>query len=81
MRLGYVTNPSTHLSPEDREVLERIEARRGASGLLSLDLTLLIAPTVADGMCIRRPLKFAKAQSFRLEYSDGCHTNENLARS
>ncbi|OAP58246.1 hypothetical protein AYL99_07336 [Fonsecaea erecta] len=49
MRLDYVPNPPTNLSPEDQEVLERVKARRGAMGLISLDLTLLHAPKIADG--------------------------------
>lgn len=49
MRLDYVPNPPTNLSPEDQEVLERVQARRGALGLIPLDLTLLHAPKVADG--------------------------------
>ncbi|KIW24783.1 uncharacterized protein PV07_10476 [Cladophialophora immunda] len=49
MRLDYVPNPPTNLSPEDQEVLERVKARRGAMGLIALDLTLLHAPKIADG--------------------------------
>jgi hypothetical protein len=52
MRLDYVPNPPTDLSPEDQEVLERVKARRGAMGLIPLDLTLLHAPKIADGECI-----------------------------
>jgi len=49
MRLDYVPNPPTDLSPEDQQVLERVKARRGAIGLIPLDLTLLHAPKIADG--------------------------------
>ncbi|KIW73826.1 hypothetical protein PV04_01914 [Phialophora macrospora] len=49
MRLDYVANPPTNLSAEDQEVLERVKARRGAMGLIPLDLTLLHAPKIADG--------------------------------
>jgi len=51
MRLDYVPNPPTNLSPEDEEVLERVTARRKAQGLglIPLDLALLHAPKVADG--------------------------------
>ncbi|KAI1611281.1 AhpD-like protein [Exophiala viscosa] len=49
MRLDYVDNPPTNLSSEDQEVLERVKARRGAMGLIPLDLTLLHAPKIADG--------------------------------
>jgi hypothetical protein len=54
MRLDYVPNPPTDLAPEDQEVLERVKARRGAMGLIPLDLTLLHAPKIADGM-LRSP--------------------------
>jgi len=49
MRLDYVPNPPKDLSSEDQEVLERVKARRGAMGLIPLDLTLLHAPKIADG--------------------------------
>lgn len=49
MRIDYVPNPPTNLSPEDAEVLERVKLRRGAMGLIPLDLALLHAPKVADG--------------------------------
>ena len=50
MRLDYVPNPPTDMSPEDQEVVERVKARRGALGLIPLDLTVLHAPKIADGM-------------------------------
>ena len=49
MRLNYVPNPPTDLSPDDQAVLERVKARRGAGGLLPLDLALLHSPAVTDG--------------------------------
>jgi hypothetical protein len=49
MRLDYVPNPPTGLSTEDEAVVERVKARRGAIGLVSLDLTLLHTPKLADG--------------------------------
>jgi len=49
MRLDYVPNPPTNLSPEDEQVLERVKARRGAMGLIPLDLALLHTPKFADG--------------------------------
>lgn len=50
MRLNYTPNPPTNLSEEDQQVLERVKVRRGAMGLIPLDLTLLHAPKIADGM-------------------------------
>lgn len=50
MRLSYVDNPPKNLSAEDEQILERVKARRGERGLLPLDLALLHAPKVADGM-------------------------------
>lgn len=49
MRLNYTPNPPTNLSEEDQQVLERVKVRRGAMGLIPLDLTLLHAPKIADG--------------------------------
>ena len=49
MRLPYTSNPPTHLTPTETPVLERVLARRGTRGLIPLDLTLLHAPSVADG--------------------------------
>lgn len=49
MRLNYVSNPPTGLEADDEAIVERIKARRGAKGLIPLDLTLLHAPKVADG--------------------------------
>ncbi len=60
MRLDYVPNPPTDLSPEDQEVLERVKARRGSMGLIPLDLTLLHAPKVADGSSFQFALPLAR---------------------
>lgn len=49
MRLDYVPNPPTGLSSDDQAVLDRVKARRGAGGLIPLDLTLLHSPAVTDG--------------------------------
>lgn len=49
MRLPYVDNPPNFTSEDDKQVLERVKARRGERGLLPLDLALLHAPKVADG--------------------------------
>jgi len=49
MRLEYVPNPPTILSPEEQGIVERVKARRGSKGLIPLDLTLLHAPRIADG--------------------------------
>ncbi|RVX73556.1 hypothetical protein B0A52_02444 [Exophiala mesophila] len=49
MRLNYTSNPPANLSEEDQQVVERVKARRGAMGLIPLDLTLLHAPKIADG--------------------------------
>jgi hypothetical protein len=49
MRLPYVPNPPQFTDPDDQAILERVKARRGAMGLIELDLALLHAPKVADG--------------------------------
>ena len=49
MRLPYVPNPPTDLSPSDEKLLQRVKARRGGRGLLALDLTLLHSPAITDG--------------------------------
>jgi len=84
MRLDYVPNPPTNLSPEDQEVLERVKARRGAMGLIALDLTLLHAPKIADGKL--RSLQIvrlidAQHQLTRLECAARSHPHQKfLAR-
>lgn len=67
MRLDYVPNPPTNLSSEDQEVLERVKARRGARGLIPLDLTLLHAPKIADGECIAPKWRTLGVSLIRLE--------------
>jgi len=49
MRLPYTPNPPTFTDPDDQAILQRVKDRRGAMGLIELDLTLLHAPKVADG--------------------------------
>ena len=49
MRLDYVPNPPENLSPDEQQIVDRVKKRRGAKGLIPLDLTLLHAPQVADG--------------------------------
>jgi hypothetical protein len=50
MRLPYTDNPPTNLSEDDQAVVSRVQARRGENGLIPLDLALLHAPKIADGM-------------------------------
>ncbi|KAJ9628298.1 uncharacterized protein PV06_01258 [Exophiala oligosperma] len=49
MRLHYIAHPSRTLSAGYQEIVQRIETRRRATGLLPLDLTLLHAPEIANG--------------------------------
>jgi alkylhydroperoxidase family enzyme len=49
MRIPYTDNPPKNLSPDEQEVLKRVQARRGPMGLIPLDLALLHSPPVADG--------------------------------
>ncbi|EFQ99897.1 4-carboxymuconolactone decarboxylase [Nannizzia gypsea CBS 118893] len=49
MRLSYTPNPPPTSTPEEAAILERVQTRRGANGLLPLDLTLLHSFPVADG--------------------------------
>jgi alkylhydroperoxidase family enzyme len=49
MRLPYTPNPPINLDAAGRAVLSQILARRGESGLLSLDRTLLHSPIIAGG--------------------------------
>ncbi|OAP64570.1 hypothetical protein AYL99_00542 [Fonsecaea erecta] len=49
MRLNYVSDPSSLADPEEKEIAERIKARRPGNRLLDLDRALLIAPHMADG--------------------------------
>lgn len=51
MRLEYIDDPPQNLSGEGhQQIYDRIKARRGPVGLLSVDRVLLHAPKVADGM-------------------------------
>lgn len=49
MRLPYTPNPPQPTYAEEEAIVGRILARRGASGLIALDRTLLHAPVIADG--------------------------------
>lgn len=49
MRLPYVQNPPQTSTPEDAEILPRVQSRRGPGPLQSIDLTLLHAPPIASG--------------------------------
>lgn len=49
MRLPYIPNPPVNLDAAGRAVLSQILARRGESGLLSLDRALLHSPIIAGG--------------------------------
>lgn len=49
MRLPYISKDPEFSSAEDQAIVERVRQRRGSTGLLELDRTLLHAPPVADG--------------------------------
>ncbi|KAE8357528.1 4-carboxymuconolactone decarboxylase family protein [Aspergillus caelatus] len=49
MRIPYVPNPPPTTTPEEAEVLSRVQTRRGEKGLIPLDLALLHSFPVADG--------------------------------
>ncbi|KNG82664.1 4-carboxymuconolactone decarboxylase [Aspergillus nomiae NRRL 13137] len=49
MRLPYVPNPPPTATPEEAEILNRVQTRRGEKGLIPLDLALLHSFPVADG--------------------------------
>ena len=49
MRIPYVQNPPPTPTPEIEAIVDRVKARRGAKGLIPLDLALLHAPMIADG--------------------------------
>ncbi|GES61593.1 4-carboxymuconolactone decarboxylase family protein [Aspergillus terreus] len=49
MRLPYVPNPPPTSTPEEADILARVQARRGAGGLIPLDRALLHSFPVADG--------------------------------
>ena len=49
MRVPALPNPPTFNAAEDAAIAESIKQRRGAIGLLPVDLTLLHSPPVASG--------------------------------
>ncbi|KAK2749668.1 hypothetical protein FQN57_005890 [Myotisia sp. PD_48] len=49
MRIPYTSNPPPTSNEEEAAVLQRVQARRGESGLLPLDLALLHSFPVSDG--------------------------------
>jgi alkylhydroperoxidase family enzyme len=49
MRISYVSNPPQTSTPEEADILARVQARRGEHGLIPLDLALLHSFPVADG--------------------------------
>jgi alkylhydroperoxidase family enzyme len=49
MRIPYTPNPPPTSTEEEAAILERVQARRAATGLLPLDLALLHSFPVADG--------------------------------
>ena len=86
MRLDYIPNPPKDLPPEEQQIVERVKARRGAKGLIPLDLTLLHSPKVADGKwflsmwhtaayCFR---EWSLTKVARLERSSWSRPNWNL---
>ncbi|KAL4892169.1 AhpD-like protein [Aspergillus ambiguus] len=49
MRIPYVPNPPPTSTPEEADILSRVQARRGAGGLIPLDRALLHSFPVTDG--------------------------------
>ncbi|KAL1891331.1 hypothetical protein Cpir12675_005015 [Ceratocystis pirilliformis] len=49
MRIPYTANPPPTATPEDAEIVRRIQERRHPRPLQSLDLALLHSPALADG--------------------------------
>lgn len=49
MRLPYVSNPPPTSTPDEAEILSRVQSRRAPGPLQAIDLTLLHAPPVASG--------------------------------
>ncbi|KAK4179336.1 AhpD-like protein [Triangularia setosa] len=49
MRLPYIADPPPTATPEEAEIVQRIQTRRHPRPLQPLDLTLLHSPPVADG--------------------------------
>jgi hypothetical protein len=78
MRLNYVPNPPTDLSPDDQAVLERVKARRGPNGLIPLDLTLLHSPAVTDGSFV--PPQVRRSSLSWLERRQ-CHLMDPMTRA
>lgn len=49
MRLPYVPNPPQPRTPEEAEIISRVQSRRAPGPLQSIDLTLLHAPPILSG--------------------------------
>ncbi|EEP76960.1 conserved hypothetical protein [Uncinocarpus reesii 1704] len=49
MKIPYTANPPPTTTDEEASILQKVQDRRGASGLLPLDLALLHSFPVADG--------------------------------
>ncbi|KAF9887827.1 hypothetical protein FE257_009633 [Aspergillus nanangensis] len=49
MRIPYIPDPPPTSTPEEAEILARVQARRGAGGLIPLDKALLHSFPVTDG--------------------------------
>jgi alkylhydroperoxidase family enzyme len=49
MRLPYVPNPPQTKTPEEAEILSRVQSRRAPGPLQAIDLTLLHAPPILSG--------------------------------
>jgi alkylhydroperoxidase family enzyme len=49
MRLPYVPNPPQTSTPEEAQIVQRVQARRAPRPLQALDLALLHSPPLADG--------------------------------
>lgn len=49
MRLSYVPNPPAPATAEEASIIDRTLQRRGADGLIPLDLALLHSPAITDG--------------------------------
>jgi alkylhydroperoxidase family enzyme len=48
MRLPYVSNPPQTNTPEEPEILTRVQSRRAPGALQAIDLTLLLAQPIAS---------------------------------
>ncbi|KAL2826796.1 AhpD-like protein [Aspergillus cavernicola] len=49
MRLPYIADPPPTSTPDEAEILARVQARRAPNGILPLDRALLYSYPVADG--------------------------------